>query len=801
MNIRLLLLLCFLINTILSQSQIIKVVDKTSLNPISNVAIYSLDRKKSIITDVNGECDSKLFDKSDIIIFQHASFNELLLPYMEVINQNYQIKLSPKSVGLSEIVISASKWEQNKNEIPNKIITIKRKKIDLFNPQTSADLLGISNEVFVQKSQLGGGSPMIRGFSANSILLVIDGVRMNNAIYRSGNLHNIISIDPNILENAEVIFGPGSIIYGSDALGGVMDFHTKSVQLTPINEKKIDWNFFNRYSTANSEKTSHVDFNYAGGDWGFVTSFSFSDFDDLRMGSSKNKEFERTYYSEGINGSDEMLLNHDPNLQIQSGYSQLNLMQKFRYRPNDKIDLKYVFHLSTSSDIPRYDRLTEYAGDKLKYAEWYYGPQSWQMHSLNLKLHDSVMMYDDFQLTLSYQDVIESRHKRKFNNTQLTSRTENVDVISLNFDFDKLLSKNSTLFYGAEAIYNNVKSKAKTKNILSGQIVDASTRYPDGGSTYTTLASYMSLKSNLSKYFTLNSGLRFNYISLNSTFADKSFFDFPYDEISINNTALNGSIGIVYRPSNSSQLNLNLSTGFRAPNLDDVAKIFDSEPGNVIVPNEDLKPEKVINFDLGILQKFKDIFSINISAFYTQLSDAMLRRDFTFNGASTIIYDGEISNIEAIVNAGKAEIYGGSIGLDLKLSGNAALYTSHTYMYGEDDRNEPLRHVSPLFGTIGVNYIVKSLTVDFYLNYNGEIPFEKLASTERNKPNLYAADKNGNPYSPSWYTINLKSSLQINDDLHFNVGLENILDRRYRPYSAGISAAGINLILSIKLQL
>lgn len=801
MNIRFLLLLCFFINAILSQSQIIKVVDVTTLKPISNVAIYSLDQKKSEITDVNGECDAKIFDKSDIVIFQHASFNELLLPFMEVANRNYLIKLSPKSVGLSEIVISASKWEQNKNEIPNKIITIKRKKIELFNPQTSADLLSISNEVFVQKSQLGGGSPMIRGFSANSILLVIDGVRMNNAIYRSGNLHNIISIDPNILENAEVIFGPGSIIYGSDALGGVMDFHTKSVQLTPMNEKKIDLNFFNRFSTANLEKTSHIDLNYAGGDWGFVTSFSFSDFDDLRMGSSKNKEFERTHYSEGINGSDEMLLNPDPNLQIKSGYSQLNLMQKFRYRPNDKMDINYIFHLSTSSDIPRYDRLTEYSGDKLKYAEWYYGPQSWQMHSLNIKLHDSVIMYDDFQLTLSYQDVIESRHKRLFDNTQLTSRTENVDVISLNLDFDKLLNKKSTLFYGAEAIYNNVKSKAKIENVLNGQITDASTRYPDGGSTYSAIASYVSFKSNLSKMFTFNSGLRFNFISLNSTFHNKSFFDFPYDEISINNTALTGSIGIVYRPSNTSQINMNLSTGFRAPNLDDVAKIFDSEPGNVIVPNENLKPEKALNLDLGFLQKYKDIFSINLSAFYTNLSDAMLRRAFTFNGATTIIYDGEISNVEAIVNAGKAKIFGGSIGLDLKLSNNAAIYTSHTFMHGEDDDNEPLRHVSPLFGVIGVNYLVKSFTVDLYLNYNGEIPFEKLAPSERNKPNIYASDKNGNPYSPSWFTINFKSSLEINDDLQINVGLENMFDKRYRPYSAGISASGINLILSAKLKL
>ena len=123
-------------------------------------------------------------------------------------------------------------WEEDKKEVPVKINTITKKEADFFNPQTSADLLTASNEVFVQKSQLGGGSPMIRGFAANSVLLVIDGVRMNNAIYRSGNLQNVISLDPNTIERTEVIFGPGSIIYGSDALGGVFSFTSRNPVLS-----------------------------------------------------------------------------------------------------------------------------------------------------------------------------------------------------------------------------------------------------------------------------------------------------------------------------------------------------------------------------------------------------------------------------------------------------------------------------------------------------------------------------------------------------------------------------------------
>ena len=124
--------------------------------------------------------------------------------------------------------MSVSKWEQQRKDIPQKIVSINAQSIAFGNSQTSADLLQQSGQVFVQKSQLGGGSPMIRGFATNRVLLSVDGVRMNNAIFRGGNVQNVLSIDPFSIKNTEIIFGPGSVIYGSDAIGGVMNFYTKA---------------------------------------------------------------------------------------------------------------------------------------------------------------------------------------------------------------------------------------------------------------------------------------------------------------------------------------------------------------------------------------------------------------------------------------------------------------------------------------------------------------------------------------------------------------------------------------------
>jgi hemoglobin/transferrin/lactoferrin receptor protein len=245
---------------------------------------------------------------------------------------------------LDEVVVSVNRWEQNQREISTRVAKITPSLIQLQNPQTSADLLGLSNQVFIQKSQLGGGSPMIRGFATNRILLVVDGVRMNNAIFRSGNLQNVISLDASSIQNTEVVFGPGSVVYGSDAIGGVMNFTT----LTPVTSTAgttFSANAFARYASANEEKTGHVDFSIGLKKWAFVTSITKSDFGDLKMGSNGPDDYTRPDYQvRDENGNDIAVVNPNPNVQLFSGYNQLNVMQKVRFTPNANWDFTYGFH-------------------------------------------------------------------------------------------------------------------------------------------------------------------------------------------------------------------------------------------------------------------------------------------------------------------------------------------------------------------------------------------------------------------------------------------------------------------------
>ncbi|MCW3081947.1 MAG: outer rane receptor protein [Segetibacter sp.] len=709
------------------------------------------------------------------------------------------------SANLEEVIVSVSRWEQKMNEIPNTIVRVDMKEARLQNPQTSADLLSMTGQVFVQKSQLGGGSPMIRGFSANRVLLVVDGVRMNNAIYRSGNLQNVISIDPLSVQNAEVIFGPGSIIYGSDAIGGVMDFHTFEPVFSTKDKLLIKANGLKRYSSANNEQTQHVDVNLGGKKWAFLGSATYSNFQDVRMGRNGGQDsYFRNHYVERINNRDSAVANPDPYVQKQSGYNQVNALAKIKFKPRENFDVVFATHYSGTGNIPRYDRLIEAAGSVPIYAEWYYGPQVWKMQQLQLLHHRTGSLFDEAKLVLAYQDYKESRHDRRLNNAKLRTQTEKVKVYSANLDLSRALSDKSELFYGVEYVFNKVGSAATRLNINNGSDERTSTRYPDK-SSMTTVGFYGSYKNNLGKKLTLATGIRYSYASLTASF-DTTFFKFPFTKTEIRGGAFTGNVGLVFRPHETWQVNANISTGYRVPNIDDVGKVFDSEPGNVVVPNTNLTPEYVYNVDLGISENIHNRFKFDITVFYTYLDNAIVRRPFTFNGRDSILYEGSVSKVQALQNVAHASVWGLQTGYEWFFAKNLSWKLRANWINGSEtddtkDEEVPLRHAPPFYGSSFIKYQNQKWMLEFDLLHNAEVSSKDLAPSEQAKPFIYASDPEGKPYSPSWYTLNVKGSYRLNTHCTINTGLENITNQRYRPYSSAIVAPGLNFIASVHVSL
>ena len=789
----------------MAYGQTVTVLEKGSNEPIPGIALYNLKKSKTLVTDLNGQVSLDIFNDTEIIFFKSFLYEKQQLTKSKIAKKNYIVYLIPKVEDLKQIVISASKFEQSKRDIPQTIVSLNTKDIVLANPQTSADLLESTGNIYIQKSQMGGGSPMIRGFSTNRLLITVDGVRMNNAIFRGGNLQNVISIDPLSVDHTEVTLGAGSVVYGSDAIGGVMSFYTKKPQLSYKDELYLSGSSLFRYATANNEKTGHFDVNLGYKKWAFLTSASYTDFDDLRMGSHGPEDYLRPDYVVRQNNEDIMVANPNPKVQTPTGYDQINVMQKVRYEPSDNLNFDLGLYYSATSDYSRYDRLIRYSGDDLRSAEWNYGPQKWFMGNLQLtKLSSSSNLYDKLQTTLAYQNFKESREDRDFQSSIRSVRAESVDAISFNIDLEKDLNTKTSVFYGLEYLHNTVGSEGYDKNIDTNENSATVTRYPDG-STWQSIAAYASLKHKPNSKFVFQTGLRYNQVIAKADFtANNEFLNLPFDDAKVNTGALTGTAGFTWSPSNMIQWKLNASTAFRAPNIDDIGKVFDSEPGAVVVPNKDLKAEYAYGGELGLKLNFENTVIIDLGTYYTFLDNALIRRNFELNGESEILYDGELSTVQAIQNASKAWIYGFEAGLEINFTKQLKLRSQYNIIGGTEDNDGtevPIRHVAPNFGRTHLIWKNKKLLFDAFLVYNNTLSYNQLAPSEISKDYLYASDINGNPYAPSWYTLNLRTQYQYNDKLSLTASLENITDQRYRPYSSGISAAGRNLILALNYTL
>ena len=794
------LLLCIcLFSSYCLDAQVATIRDQKTGLPIHEVALIKYKPKAFAVTNKNGQADISDFKGADRVEILMMGYKKLITSYDSIRLIGFNINLSPLAFSLDEVVVSSSRFAQNAKDIPFKITTISLHDAQLNAPQTAADLLASSGEVFVQKSQMGGGSPMIRGFSTNRLLYSVDGVRMNTAIFRSGNLQNVISLDPFSIAHSEVLFGPSSVIYGSDAIGGVMSFQTLSTHLSLTGKPEVSGSALSRISSANNELSSHFDVNIGWKRWAALTSFSSTKYGDLTMGSNGPDDYLRPHYVQRIDNTDVVLTNPNPKVQNPTGYSQINMMQKIQFKLNKKWDFKYGFHYSETSNNPRYDRHIRTKNGLPRYGQWEYGPQKWMMNLLTVSHQGTSKLYDDLNLKVAYQYFEERRISRDFNAVIRETKIEQVNAYSANLDFEKSIGIRNELFYGVEALLNTVHSSAFDTHILANYNTTGAPRYPEAN--WASYAAYITNQYKVSEKLIIQAGARYNQYQLNAKF-NTNFYPFPFSEANTNKGAFTGSLGSVYRPTKKWTISANLATGFRSPNVDDMGKVFDSAPGLVVVPNSNLESEYAYNADLNIVKVFGSRVKFDVTGFYTLLNNAMVRRDFQLNGADSIFYAGELSKVQAIQNAASVLVYGIQAGLDLSLGSGFTLISKINFQKGEEVTDDgtisPARHAAPLFGSTKLLYKVGRLSFNLNAIYVAERSFNDMPISELDKGYLYAKDKNGNPYSPAWYTLNFKAMYSINELLTINAGLENITDQLYRSYSSGIAGPGRNFILSVK---
>ena len=768
----------------------------------NKVIIHGLT-KDTLTTNKKGLINLKRKTIFDSISFIKENKDLITKSKKDLTDNIFKVLLSPSN-SLPVFETKTNKHSQIHNslkEIYHESVSLN----DIYNSQASsgAELLLLTNGVTIQKSQAGGGSPIIRGFEANRILLMIDGVRMNNAIYRSGHLQNSLTVDPFIIENCDVIYGSSAVSYGSDAIGGVIHYKTIEPKLSKIdNKKNISFNYLTRLNSGTEEMTNHFNLNVGFKKLASFTSFTYKQFGDIKMGSRRThgySDWGKVHHNViNFNNKDTLAVNSNPLLQKGIGYEQLDLTQKVLFQPLDNLSFTFNSQISSSSNIARFDQLNNIGPAGPQFSQWDYGPQKRWMNSLLLKSNFKLPFFDKINAVISHQKIEESRITRKFQNQNQEINIENVDVFGASIEAVKVLGTFSNISYGTEVYKNYVKSDGYSLDINSNEKNRINSRYPDGGSELMLSGFYaiFNLKKN---HFSVFTGIRYSLNSVLGVFEDTSV-QLLSPNIELENKSLNGSFNFSYYPHQKTKITFDLSSGFKSPNIDDLGKVFIKDDF-ITVPNNSLSPERSYCSSLGWKQKFY-LLQNNLklhffnAAYTTYLKNVIVKNNFELNGNEQLFYSNSYYRIIANQNNGNALIYGLNSSVGISLFEKFILKGSISYTKGYILKdNTPFGHIPPVTGKISINYNNRNWKFSTFSFFNGNKPRNSFGRGNVDNPNEACSFG-----YPKWWTLNFKTEHFINENFKIILGCYNLLDIHYKTFASGISSPGRSFLATFKLS-
>jgi len=674
------------------------------------------------------------------ITFTIILFNFYVAPAQQILLNESDSSLSKS---LSEVVISANRFGSIRLNTPEAVRVTSLKSAVNNQLRSSPESLVLSPGVFVQKTNHGGGSPFIRGLTGNQTLLLIDGIRLNNATYRYGPNQYFNTIDIFSIGKTEVLRGSGSVQYGSDAIGGTIQTFTHALSLS----ERPEWgsSLYSRLASAGMEQSLNGSADYRGKNLAFRGGLTYRNFGDVRGGDTTG-------------------------VQTPTGYSELDYDLKGLVRLTESAELTVLMQSVHQKDVPVYHKveLENYAVNRMD-------PQSRKLGYVRLDKKSNAGVLRSLSLTASWQQSEEGRESRKNNSSSL--RYENDKVRSLGFITEALMSDGNiwSASNGAE-YYNDIVSSIRIdRDLNTGTLVTKRGLYPDDAST--TSVAFFSLHTFELEKWILTAGARFNTFVIN-----------VYDEIlgqtKLKPSALVGNLAVLRKINSKSNIFVSANSGFRAPNIDDLGTLgivdFRYE-----TPNFELTPEHSYQYQAGY--KFQDRkVKGEIYLYRNELRNLIVRNIVagdTIDGYP--VYKKE--NVE------KAYIQGIETAWDIELGKSLQLSAVMTYTYGENiTKNEPVRRIPPLFGRLGAEYTYKNL----------RLGAECLAAAKQSR--LAAGDKSDNRIpaggTPGWCIFSLNAGYETGM-LSIGLSLQNLLNEDYRYHGSGVNGPGRMALLSVGVNL
>jgi outer membrane receptor protein involved in Fe transport len=726
------------------------VINAENNQPVSSANIVVKNSTVGTVTNRDGKFQLETEHiESTVVQVSCVGFETQELDFKTIDSGNsLEIQLRPVSILLNKsIVVTASRNQLLSFQTPDAVSVLTNEELKHNAPRTMAEALIGTAGVWMQKTNHGGGSPFVRGLTGNQTLLLIDGIRLNNATFRYGPNQYFNTIDIFSVEQVEVIRGKGSVLYGSDALGGVINVITQSPEYT-AGKSRFGGRGKVKYMNKGMEKSGLGELSFRTENFALSGNVNYKDFGDIFAGGSLGYERPSGYDETGV-----------------------NLKAKLRFSGNWQITSAYQYLIQ--NDVGRYDQVAQRG-----YQLYTFDPQIHRLSYAKVEHFSKNQWFRKIKLTVSNQYSNEIRKIQKENSTAFTEENDVVKTNGVSLESYSTLSKKWEAVTGAEFYSDKVESGKTVTNTETGDKNDSRGLYPNNSSMQNFAAfSQHTLKL---ERLQVNFGGRFNAFRIHSV-------DNEFGEVSLKPSSLVGNISLQYFTTPEQQFILSAHSAFRAPNINDISSfgLFDY---GIEIPSTELAPEKAFTIEGGY-KKSSERFSMAVTAFNTRLKDQIVRVEATYNGNEYI--DGE--RVYHKENVAKSNISGVEFESGFQINRQFSFINNLTWLYGKNlENDEPMRRIPPLNGKLGLKYFKSKIF--------GEVEYLFAAKPDRLSGGDIDDHRIPEGGTPGWDILNLKAGYSM-EIISIHAGIQNIFNQAYRIHGSGVDGYGRSFWLTLQFEI
>ena len=750
------------------------VKDAETGEPLENVEVFIESHRIGDVSNTTGMYRiAKLRPGNYLVVFRLQGYQTVkknISVRQESAALELNVALTPALIELKHLVVTATRETESDFDLPYLVSGLSPKNISQKNMQQTPELLREEVGVVVQKTNQGGGSPIIEGLRANKLLLLVDGIRLNNATYRGGNTQYLNTVSSDNLHKIEIVHGPQSVLYGSDALGGVINLMTHTPTFSTSQKLITHGSVKGALTTVDGNKSSHFSLTTAHSNWSLWVEGSAKSFGDVTRGNNGGETLMHRLEN------DTRTRRKLPKKQAPNGYDTFDFSTKTFFKVNPGNFFTVAYQLNRQHDVPRYDVI-----EVLKDSVRLFDPQERDLFYVRWENRTTNTFFDHLTATVSLHRQFERRFRQKFGSHRETMDQFRTLTTGLQMQFNKLTPQSHHVVYGSEFYFDDVNTHSHIRNTDTNALTTATPLFPDG-STFASLGAFFQDRFTLPFKLRVTTGLRYNLAHLKAPFNTNGL---PFKTIRQTSSSLTGSAAFLYPASEYIHIIASAAQGFRTPNLDDISKLGPGKGSSFYdIPNPEARPEKSLNLSAGLKFRTQQLHAV-ISGFYNTLHDLLVREPATFNGLPYFIDEGDTLQVFHKANAGKAYTTGLALQTELQLQRHWIFSGNISYTYGKNiSDDEPLSAIPPLSGFAGLRFNKKFIWTELTMRFATEQ--SRLSSEDKKDLRIPEGG------TPGWWTLNIRTGVNLQKGVSLTVSATNLLDRNYREHLSGFNAPGRN---------